>query len=279
MSKLINFFGAAGAGKSTRAAETFVVLKKNGYNAELSREYAKEKVYERNKIAIACEPLIMANELYNIEKLIEAKVEYIICDCPLLVPSFYNKTRSKTFELFALELFSKFDNYNFFLKVNSDNFKTEGRIHNLEESLAIERKMLGFLEYYDIPFIEVKYGQDINLSFLNRYLLEPQNWCKECGNNFITFGHEKNCRIGYKELEEYCSLNIKEGDIVTNGLTTGIAVDPNKNECEKVQVNIAEIKKRICPTCGRDDRNDEHQDWCKTRMGRRGWRELGEYDT
>lgn len=167
MCKIINFFGSPSSGKSLRAAETFVTLKKCGYNAELSREYAKEKVYERNDIAIACEPLIMANELYNIEKLIDAKVDYIICDCPILIPSFYNKTRSKTFELFALELFNQFDNYNFFLRVNPDNFQSEGRIHNLKESLAIEQKMLNFLGYYDIEFYELNdYDMDINHNFL-----------------------------------------------------------------------------------------------------------------
>lgn len=164
-STVINFFGAPSSGKSLRAAETFVTLKKLGFNAELSREYAKEKVYEKNNIAIACEPLIMANELYNIEKLIENRVEFIICDCPILIPSFYNKTRSKTFELFALELFNKFNNINFFLEIEKDSFQEYGRIHSLEESLKIQQKMLNFLGYYDIEFTTIPRNLNLDKDF------------------------------------------------------------------------------------------------------------------
>lgn len=221
MCKIINFFGSPGSGKSLRAAETFVTLKKSGYNAELSREYAKEKVYERNNIAIACEPLIMANELYNIEKLIDAKVEYIICDCPLLIPSFYNKTRSKTFELFALELFNQFNNVNFFLRLNKKSFKSEGRIHTLEESSKIEKKMLNFLGYYDIPFSELEYDQNIDTALLHNNgiitLDNKENYtnttvkpriCPSCGLDERTDGHMEGCltrwgRRGWRVLGEY----------------------------------------------------------------------------
>lgn len=40
--KVINFFGAPGAGKSTEAARTYVALKDRGVNVELVREVAKD---------------------------------------------------------------------------------------------------------------------------------------------------------------------------------------------------------------------------------------------
>ena len=46
---IINLFGAPGAGKSTGAAYVFSQLKAAGVNAELVTEFAKDKVWERNK--------------------------------------------------------------------------------------------------------------------------------------------------------------------------------------------------------------------------------------
>ena len=155
MTKIINFFGAPCAGKSLRAAEAYVALKKLSLNAELSREFAKDKVYESNRAAIACEPLIMAQELYKIETLVMAGVEYIVCDCPIITPCFYNKNRSKLFELFSLEMFNKFDNFNVFLKIDRANYQDHGRIHTYDESLKIERKMLNFLDYHEIPYVNM----------------------------------------------------------------------------------------------------------------------------
>lgn len=51
---VINLFGAPGAGKSTGAAIVFAELKKRGVNAELVTEFAKDKTWEGNAIALGC---------------------------------------------------------------------------------------------------------------------------------------------------------------------------------------------------------------------------------
>lgn len=159
-------YAGSHAGKSHAAAKMYLALDETGYNVELSREFAKEKVYERNNAAISCEPLILGQELYNIEKLIDYGVDYIVCDCPLLLPAFYNKTRSKTMELFALELSNQFDNVNFFVERDPTKFETKGRIHSLEESIAMDKKILAFFHYYDVPYQVITHQTIIDGDFL-----------------------------------------------------------------------------------------------------------------
>lgn len=43
---VINLIGGPGSGKSTLAAGLFYELKKLGFNAEMSLEFAKDKVWE-----------------------------------------------------------------------------------------------------------------------------------------------------------------------------------------------------------------------------------------
>ena len=51
----INLFGAPGVGKSTGSACVFADLKKEGVNAELISEYAKDKTWEHNSVALGCQ--------------------------------------------------------------------------------------------------------------------------------------------------------------------------------------------------------------------------------
>ena len=49
---IINIFGGPGVGKSTVAADLFVIMKKEGYSVELVTEYAKELTYEKKRYNI-----------------------------------------------------------------------------------------------------------------------------------------------------------------------------------------------------------------------------------
>ena len=46
MTRIINFFGAPGSGKTTATAEAFVHAKKKGYSAYLVQEYATELILQ-----------------------------------------------------------------------------------------------------------------------------------------------------------------------------------------------------------------------------------------
>lgn len=50
---VINLFGGPGSGKSTGAAYIFSQLKMKGINCELITEYAKDKTWEKNFVALS----------------------------------------------------------------------------------------------------------------------------------------------------------------------------------------------------------------------------------
>ena len=52
---VVNLAGAPGAGKSTGAAYIFTRLKQLGVNCELVGEFAKDKTWEHNMLALSCQ--------------------------------------------------------------------------------------------------------------------------------------------------------------------------------------------------------------------------------
>lgn len=79
---LINLFGAPGAGKSTLSAYVFSKLKTAGVNAELVTEFAKDKVWEENSVALANQMYMFGKQYFRMTRC-EDKVDAIVTDSPL----------------------------------------------------------------------------------------------------------------------------------------------------------------------------------------------------
>ena len=60
--KIINLIGAPGSGKSTTAAGIFYNLKMKGIKCELLTEYAKDRVWEENFMALNDQLYIFAKQ-------------------------------------------------------------------------------------------------------------------------------------------------------------------------------------------------------------------------
>ena len=87
-SKIINFFGGPGIGKSTQAAGLYTLMKKNGMSVELTYEFPKILAWDENLSAIKDQFYITANQHRNITRLY-GKVDYIIIDSPILFGMVY----------------------------------------------------------------------------------------------------------------------------------------------------------------------------------------------
>ena len=85
---VVNLFGPPGAGKSTGAAYVFSKLKLAGVNAELVTEFAKDKVWEDNKLALANQAYLFGEQYYRLTRL-GGKVDVAVTDSPLLLSNFY----------------------------------------------------------------------------------------------------------------------------------------------------------------------------------------------
>jgi len=141
MTKVINLFGAPGAGKSTMAAGLFNKLKLKGINCELATEYAKDLVWrEMNEKAFEDQLYITAKQHHRLHRLI-GKVDVIVTDAPLFLSLAYiPKNYFPSFKPFLLELFTSFDNYNFLL-TRTKQYNPIGRNQNEEESNQIGIKL------------------------------------------------------------------------------------------------------------------------------------------
>lgn len=153
---IINLFGAPGAGKSTGAAYVFSQLKAAGVNAELVTEFAKDKVWEGTKAVFENQAYIFGKQYFRISRL-EGKVDVVITDSPILLSAFYNDNDHVLGEEFDKLVFKVFDYYNridvFVHQVKPYN--EAGRFQTEEESDAISKEMLRFLDKYGVNCLHI----------------------------------------------------------------------------------------------------------------------------
>jgi nicotinamide riboside kinase len=149
--KVINFYGGPGSGKSTMAAGLFSKLKFAGVNCEYVQEYAKDIAWEFNDLKdkplklLEAQEYIFAKQHYRMRRLSDG-VDLIITDSPLLLGLVY---MSKDFALPSLKNVVKeandlYDNRNFLL-TRQKKYNPMGRFQTEEQALEIDVKINKFL--------------------------------------------------------------------------------------------------------------------------------------
>jgi nicotinamide riboside kinase len=159
--KIINFVGGAGIGKSTMAALTFAELKSMHFKTEYVQEYAKMLVYKREFETLDNQYLV-SSEQYKMLKAVDGQVEYICSDSPLIIGLFYNRDYDtnvcnveKT-EAMILSKIKEFDNIYIYLERNNEYpFEKEGRVHDEEQSIAIDTKLKKLLDEFNIKYLSI----------------------------------------------------------------------------------------------------------------------------
>ncbi len=151
---IVNLFAGPGAGKTTCAWEIASELKKRNIEAEYVSEYAKELVWD-NKTEKLDGTLEHQKELYKeqfrrVHRLI-GRVDVVVTDSPALLSAMYLKEPNAEFESKMLTDFNKQHNFNLFIN-RGKNYQQEGRIHSLDESISIDKKIKGYLKDNNIYF-------------------------------------------------------------------------------------------------------------------------------
>jgi adenylate kinase len=178
--KIVNFFGGPGSGKSTITSGVFYELKRMGLECDNPYEFPKQVAWEENNSQISDQLYIFANQHRGIVRSY-GKVDFIILDSPILLSlaykDGYNKEYpasiyGKGFDDMVIETFSKYHNINFFLRRNEEDFQQTGRFQSYEESLEFDEKIKYHLDANGFPY----YCLDINdktvdtvVSFLRQY--------------------------------------------------------------------------------------------------------------
>jgi predicted DNA-binding ArsR family transcriptional regulator len=165
---IINLFGGPGSGKSTVASGLFYTFKSKGITCDNPYEFPKQVAWEDNTSQITDQLYILANQHRGIVRSY-GKVNYIILDSPLLLSLVYKtgytgeypaKHYNDTFDKMVLELFNSYENINIFLDRADRQFQQEGRFQSQTESLEYDEKIKKVLEDNDIPYHNVKVGDN-----------------------------------------------------------------------------------------------------------------------
>ena len=140
---VINLFGGPGCGKSTTMARLFADLKTRGYNVEMVSEFAKDLVYEQRQETMKDELYIFAKQHHRLFRVCD-KVDIIVTDRPILLTNIYaelylpDDDYRRDLTRLVRTTFDNFNNLNIVLNREGIEYKTEGRLQDLEQSKEID---------------------------------------------------------------------------------------------------------------------------------------------
>ena len=148
--------GQPGAGKSTLSSYVFARLKMLGVNCELVTEFAKDKVWEENTVALENQVYVFAKQYYRLSRC-AGKVDVIVTDSPLALTPLYNKEEpdiAKPLNELALTIYKKYPTLTYYLR-RVKKYNPVGRLQTEEESNEIGKKILDVLNTYNIEFTTI----------------------------------------------------------------------------------------------------------------------------
>lgn len=153
---VVALLGSPGAGKSTLSAYIFAKLKMLGVNCELVTEFAKDKVWEKNDVALENQVYIFAKQYYRIARCAD-KVDVIVTDSPLALTPLYNKEEidiAKPLNELALAIYKKYPTFTYFVR-RVKKYNPVGRLQTEAESDAISKLLEEVLFKYNITYKKI----------------------------------------------------------------------------------------------------------------------------
>lgn len=210
---VINAFAGPGAGKTTSCLEIAEKLKKQGFVTEYVQEYAKELVYDNNLImldghyehqfAILNEQMKRINRLYG-------KVDFIVTDSPILLNNTYLNEDKNTEVYLAYsdsvnKLYGLYNNFNYFVERDTSVFEKEGRIHNLEQSIAIDNELKNMLHNNQIDFDVYTHATIDNIVRDSTIIYAKQlinSYCQDEFDSEADFSDLKKVGVAYTTTED-----------------------------------------------------------------------------
>lgn len=158
--KVINLYGPPSVGKSAARSGIFWLMKAHHLSVEEVSEYAKYLVLSGRRWQLKEEQLYLFSKQHHKQLIVQRTgYEYAVTDSPLQLCPFYAPDGYyETFPQFVDEVYSGFDNINFFLTrdMRGDGaFEERGREQSLEEALEVEQRMREFLKAKGIVCIDM----------------------------------------------------------------------------------------------------------------------------
>lgn len=153
--KVINLLAGPGSGKSTMAATIFAKLKMMGVNCELVTEFAKDKTWEQNDVALSNQIYVFAKQYFRMDRC-SGKVDVLITDSPLIMSPMYNRDMDidKPLKELVKAINDKYDNLYFFVK-RVKKYNPIGRSQTESESDEISRRIHEMMDRYGLEYTEI----------------------------------------------------------------------------------------------------------------------------
>lgn len=210
---VINAFAGPGAGKTTSCLEIAEKLKKQGFVTEYVQEYAKELVYDNHltmldghyehQFAILNEQMKRINRLYG-------KVDFIVTDSPILLNNTYlnEDKNTKVYSAYTdcvNKLYGLYNNFNYFVERDTSAFEKEGRIHNLEQSIAIDNELKNMLHNNQIDFDVYTHATIDNIVRDSTIIYAKQlinSYCQDEFDSEADFSDLKKVGVAYTTTED-----------------------------------------------------------------------------
>jgi nicotinamide riboside kinase len=174
--KIINLWGGPCTGKSTTAAGLFYHMKAQNLEVELVQEYAKDLTWEKRYNVLEDQIYVFAKQQRRIARLADHNVEWVITDSPIPLGLVYVKpnTLGNNFNNLVMEVFDRYDNYNFLLSRNVQ-YSPVGRNQDHQQALEFDQKVKDLLTNYNIKFQHVLGGEAAINTILTAIGLTPSD--------------------------------------------------------------------------------------------------------
>lgn len=159
---IISLYGGPGAGKSTSAAYLYYLLKSEGANVELVREYVKDWAWEGRKIGTYDQIYFLGKQVRH-ESMLYNKVNWIVTDSPILMNAYYasiyctanlgSGIKAATLSFYRQAMEDGHKHYNIILK-RTKPYIPDGRYQTEDQAKEIDKGIRDMMVEFQIPSIE-----------------------------------------------------------------------------------------------------------------------------
>lgn len=162
MTTIINCYGGPGTGKSTSAAFLYYLLKSQGKNVELVREYVKDWAWEKRHVGTYDQIYLLGKQSRR-ESMLYGKVDWIVTDSPVLMGMYYAQlycplsvsegVRTLTLAYYRQAAEDGHVHRHVFLK-RSKEYVAAGRYQTEEEARGVDQGVRRMLTDLRFPMLE-----------------------------------------------------------------------------------------------------------------------------
>ena len=156
--KVVNFIGGPGIGKTTLCALIFAELKKKGFIVEYVQEYAKHLVWTKDFELLNNQYFVSQTQFKLLDK-INGQVQFILTDGPIIQGVYYNKynpdnmSNVQKVEKYIINSHNKFNNINILLKRGKHKYEEQGRLQNEKEAIEIDNILKNILDENNLKYL------------------------------------------------------------------------------------------------------------------------------